>query len=529
MTILHNEGAYDKPNADVEDPYQAQIRLNARDLRNLRHRAQKQLLKGRSPTSALLMGLQDWDILWQQEDGDSQRVQHIFCASHSGLDLLARFPSLLWIDATYKTNRHKMPMVNIVGRSCNGKTFYVACAFVSHERECAYQWVLKSLRDLLHTRSIPLPITIFSDDAKSLLAALATVFPTTISLLCVWHIQKNIETRLRPKIAQYLLLEKAGDIRDEINSRWSSAKGLFNQVIFAPTIADMETAWQSFQEEYAHEAFAEAIQYISNQWMVDGVKQRFLRCYTNETLHFGETASSRVEGSHAYLKRFIRWSTGDLLTVMKKVRTAVASRHIAINQSIVEDRQMIPERVATALFRSVLGWVAPTALSTVARLLEEHQKAEGKVVICTHYHRQSLGLPCIHEILVAKEAHQALTRDQFHPQWWLRTSLQDDYQLLNIDSVLEIEDPPTAITSGRPRGRANHPRKKPTAATEEAVDITTRRTTRSTTAKATTKTTNKPTNKVTRSTRSTQRDPSRFETVAKRTARIGRGGVRGRG
>jgi hypothetical protein len=76
-------------------------------------------------------------------------------------------------------------MVNIVGKSSNSKTFYITYAFVSNEKECTYQWVLETLRDLLHTRLIPLPTTIFSDDAKSLLAALATVLPTTISLLCV--------------------------------------------------------------------------------------------------------------------------------------------------------------------------------------------------------------------------------------------------------------------------------------------------------------------------------------------------------
>jgi hypothetical protein len=264
INILRNEGAYGKPGADMDDLYKTQIRLNARDIRNLCDRARKQFLKGRSPTSALLLGILDWEILWKKEDGGSNRVQHIFCASHSGLNLLARFPSLLWIDATYKTNCYKMLMVNIVGRSANGKTFFIVCAFVSFERESAYQWVLETLRDLLYTRLIPLPITIFSDDAKSLLAALATVLPTTISLLCVWHIQKNIETRLRPRITQHLLLEMDGDIRDEINSRWSSAKKLFNQVIFAPIIAEMEASWQSFQEEFAHEVFAEAIQYITD-------------------------------------------------------------------------------------------------------------------------------------------------------------------------------------------------------------------------------------------------------------------------
>jgi hypothetical protein len=95
---------------------------------------------------------------------------------------------------------------------------------------------------------------------------------------------------------------------------------------------------------------------------------------------------------------------------MKAVRTAVNSRHIAVNQSLVEDRQLLLERLVTALFRSVLGWIAPKALLAVARLLEDYYK-EGKVVDCTYYYRQSLGLLCIYEILVAQEAHQALTRD----------------------------------------------------------------------------------------------------------------------
>jgi hypothetical protein len=117
----------------------------------------------------------------------------------------------------------------------------------------------------------------------------------------------------------------------------------------------MEASWQSFKAEYAHKVFADAIQYITDQWMVDGVKQRFLRCYTNQTLHLGETASSRVEGAHAYIKQFIRYSIGDLLTVMIAIRTAVATQDIAINQSIVEDRQMVPEHLATALFRLLIG------------------------------------------------------------------------------------------------------------------------------------------------------------------------------
>lgn len=139
-------------------------------------------------------------------------------------------------------------MVDIVGKTATGFTIFIACAFVSDEREPTYQWVLERLRDILKKNQIPHPLTIFSDDADSLLAAIATVFPGTTALLCVWHIQKTIEKSLKPMMAQHLLVyqEKEGDIREETLERGSYAKDLFNKVIFAPTVANVETRLESF-------------------------------------------------------------------------------------------------------------------------------------------------------------------------------------------------------------------------------------------------------------------------------------------
>jgi hypothetical protein len=79
-------------------------------------------------------------------------------------------------------------MVDIVGRAANGGIFYVGCAFVSDEKEDLYRWVLGELCGILYSCSIPLPTTIFSDDADSLLAVLAAELPETRALLCIWYI-----------------------------------------------------------------------------------------------------------------------------------------------------------------------------------------------------------------------------------------------------------------------------------------------------------------------------------------------------
>ncbi|OAD65672.1 hypothetical protein PHYBLDRAFT_153151 [Phycomyces blakesleeanus NRRL 1555(-)] len=65
-----------------------------------------------------------------------------------------RMPETVIIDATYKTNSHRMTYVNIVGTSnVSGnprttlKTYPIAGAWVEHETEENYLWVLSCLRD----------------------------------------------------------------------------------------------------------------------------------------------------------------------------------------------------------------------------------------------------------------------------------------------------------------------------------------------------------------------------------------------
>ncbi len=54
-----------------------------------------------------------------------------------------------------------MPLVDIVGRVANSRTFYIACAFVSDKKEGTYQWVLERLRDALHKNQNTLPLDDF--------------------------------------------------------------------------------------------------------------------------------------------------------------------------------------------------------------------------------------------------------------------------------------------------------------------------------------------------------------------------------
>lgn len=99
--------------------------LTRKDISNLRQAVRRQNLGGCTATESLLKGIQGWDIPWKEVTDDTHRVEHVFCASKDGFSLLARYPTLVWIDATYKTNRYNMPLVDIVGKTATGNTFYI--------------------------------------------------------------------------------------------------------------------------------------------------------------------------------------------------------------------------------------------------------------------------------------------------------------------------------------------------------------------------------------------------------------------
>jgi hypothetical protein len=77
--------------------------LNLKDLQNLRARTRSIFLAGRTSIEAVIESLLGW-IIHYELDGQ-RRLTRIIFLSRAGLEFLRIYPNLLWVDATYKTNR----------------------------------------------------------------------------------------------------------------------------------------------------------------------------------------------------------------------------------------------------------------------------------------------------------------------------------------------------------------------------------------------------------------------------------------
>ena len=83
-----------------------------------------------------------------RQDSDA-RVTEPICIPDISKKFLECFLEALIIDCTYKTNRCKLPLLDIVGQTNTNSTFYIGFGLLAAEDEVHYSWEIRSMRTLL--------------------------------------------------------------------------------------------------------------------------------------------------------------------------------------------------------------------------------------------------------------------------------------------------------------------------------------------------------------------------------------------
>ncbi|KAL7205966.1 hypothetical protein ACSBR2_018806 [Camellia fascicularis] len=190
------------------------------------------------------------------------------------LDLLRAFPCVLLMDCTYKINRYRLPLLEIVGVTSTKKAFSVGFAYLQYEREDKYAWALGILRSLMNENS--LPNVIVSDRELSLMNAIAMIFPQATSLLCRWHINKNVLAKCKK------LFEKKEKL-DMFITSW-------NMLVMSSSEEVYMQRFVLLQNEFTF--YVEALQYVTSSWL-DTYKERFVTTWTDICMHLGNSTTNR--------------------------------------------------------------------------------------------------------------------------------------------------------------------------------------------------------------------------------------------
>ena len=394
------------PVAAIRSTLQSQFlnnRSTRKDIHNEISRSREEFLDGRQPIVALYQALLEKNWFLRILTDASGSIVNLFAAHPESVALARRFPSVYLIDCTYKTNRYKMPMMNMIGIASTFSTFNIGFAFLQAETMETYKWALRALSE------ISVPSIIATDRELALINAIPVIFPNAKNILCQWHINKNFVAKcarffpLKPEMQQFENFWQTGlqsSSEEEFDSNWQSL------VRFSTS-----SGWQS------------ACRYLQDIWLP--YKTRFVKCWVDRLMHFGTYVTSRCEGNHAMIKRFLGVANGDLLAVYKKLCLAIDTQHVELNQKMDSDKVNLPEKYKRCplMKRQLVGKVSRYALRLISKQLDLAQDFFDDQ--CSGEFTRIWGLPCKHIIRDLIDSGRDIGLQDVHVQWWLSMDITE--------------------------------------------------------------------------------------------------------
>jgi hypothetical protein len=399
--------------------------LTSKDISNFKDKRRLEALQKHSPTQKFLDELEKGGYIYDYRIDESGRLLDAFLIHSASIPFLKAFPCVLLMDCTYKTNKYRMPLLDIVGFTGTNSTFFAALAFMSRETEEDYRWALGCLRKVMSKHGISLPHVVLTDRELALVHAVGAHFPSSKHILCRWHINKNVLAKCKPRITSNEVYE------DLVRS--------FHRLVESPTIVVYEERRLDLLQFCESKDIIDVYEYIQTTWLP--WKEKFVAAWVDDSLHLGQKNTSRVEGAHATLKKYIETSVADLYTGLSHVRQAISAQVKALwteyNRQAVS--RYIPAR--SDVFKELQGNVTTQCLDLLVQQWEQAHNVDNKMD-CTNAFTRTHGIPCSHWF--TEHPGTAIPFSDVHDHWKLQT-LQpgEDVQggrISTLDPVVQDQD-----------------------------------------------------------------------------------------
>jgi len=132
---------------------------------------------------------------------DEDVVRDIFCSHPDAMKLSNASNLVFLIDSTYKKNRYRLSLLDIVGVAPTNMTFSIAFVYLEGERLNNVVWTLKRFRGIFLRRDALLGV-IATDKDLALMNTVKTIFLESTNLLWRFHIDKNVKVKCKTLAGQ---------------------------------------------------------------------------------------------------------------------------------------------------------------------------------------------------------------------------------------------------------------------------------------------------------------------------------------
>ncbi len=226
------------------------------------------------------------------------------------------------------------------------------------------------------------PEVVLTDKEDVLIGNLHEIMPVTHHILCVWHINKNIQAR-----ASKYFFEK------EPCQAWME---LWHKVCQAATLAEynqaraeLEIADPPLIAEYRDSLF----QYADGEYLANGNNEKHCYFWTNGIRHFDKRVISTAERRHANNKYALESTLGDLPEVLRVIREKIEDQLRKIRLQHSSDKNgNIRASLNIGIFRYLRHEISEYALDLIATHVKD-VNATTVLPECTGVFKKPQGYP----------------------------------------------------------------------------------------------------------------------------------------
>ncbi|XP_038719826.1 PKS-NRPS hybrid synthetase CHGG_01239-like [Tripterygium wilfordii] len=354
---------------------------------------------GKSHIQSLMSFLQEHRYIFYHRTNDvTNELQDLFFAHPGSLELLRAFPHVLLMDATHKTNRFRMPLLEIVGVTPTNMTYCIGFVLLNSEKEDNYTWALRCLQSIIE-ESIA-PKVIVTDRELALMKSCRLVFPNAKKLLCRWHIYRSVLANCKRSFQNK-------ESWDAFYSSWNTLVESKNEIAYVYNLSHLE--------------------------------EMFVSAWTNTYLHFRNLTTNRVESQHAKLKKYLGSSQSDIEFVVSLIHQLVQAQFTSIKASLEKSRHIVQHWFNTVQFRELRGFVSIDALDLIFQESDQSKFVGEDSYACGCKLRTIYRLPCAHELSIYINDSQPIPLASINAFWKKLdlspcASLRDD----DIDCTIEL-------------------------------------------------------------------------------------------
>src|SRR5882672_10258890 len=134
----------------------------------------------------------------------------------------------------------------------------------------------------------------------------------------------------------------------------------WNNIVYSNNINKFEEQLFEFKEKYNSDN--NIITYIEDT-QINSYKENFIIAYTNDYLYFSSTSSSRVEGAHSIIKKYLLVSTSNIDTIYMKLELAITNQIDEIKAKEKFDKITIKHQYRLLIFNNLIGKISDFAMN----------------------------------------------------------------------------------------------------------------------------------------------------------------------